>query len=354
MLKTLEMYIFRSIAGPTMLVALVLLTVSGVLSLFGELESAENYDYGFGLAVQFVLLEMPISLYELAPTIMLLGALLGLGALASGSELVVMRASGVSLVKLGWAVALAGLFFSTLIFCLGEFLVPAAHRSSTDLEARVRYGESVAEPGSVWLREGRRFIHIEEIQSPQRLNGVQEFELDDQHRLVRQMQADTATYRDGQWRLQGMQVRRIGEASIDTVQSASRDWKVEIAPGLLRLSTTRPDSLTVRGLYDYARYLQDNELDAHEYWATLWQKLVMPATVVVMSLMAVPFSLGSLRSSGNGQRLFFGVILGVGFFLFNEILGNSGQVYGLPTWATAMMPTALLAVITLGWLRYQR
>ena len=72
--------------------------------------------------------------------------------------------------------------------------------------------------------------------------------------------------------------------------------------------------------------------------------------VSLYALLAIPFVVGSLRSSGAGQRLFIGILIGVGFYLMNEIMSSSGQVYGLQPWATAMLPTMIMALLLLFWL----
>lgn len=349
MIRRLDLYVMRSIAGPTLLVAFTLMTISSIMALVGELEAAERVGYGLDVAMQFVLLSLPAGVYQLAPTTMLLGALLGLGALASGSELVVMRASGISLTRLALATGMGGLVFAVLMFALGDWLVPLSNQVSYDLRTESRY-EGHRRQGGLWFREGNRFIHVEEIHARSRLGKVHEYAFDDQQRLAYSLYARSADYHDEQWHLSKLRASRMLDERIQIEKLPAQRWDVQIDPELLGLSAARAEFLSSRGLWEYASYLNHNGLDASDYWIALWRKLAMPLTIIVMSLVAIPFVVGSLRSTGQGQRLFIGIIMGIGFFLLNEIVGNSGQVYGLQPWATALLPTMLVAAVALFWI----
>ncbi|MGB1580423.1 MAG: LPS export ABC transporter permease LptG [Nevskiales bacterium] len=347
MIRTLDLYVMRSIAVPTCLVAFTLLVISSIMALVDELETAERIGYGLGVTLQFVVLNLPAAIYQLAPTTMLLGALLGLGALANGSELVVMRASGISIKRIGTATAFGGVLFAAFVFFLGDWLVPLSNETAYDLRTEARYAGQRHSDGGLWLREGNHYIHIEETYAGSHLGRLHKYDFDKNNRLTGTMVADSAVYSPEGWQLSNVRESIVEKQRISTRHSASRLWDVNLDPGLLRLSSVQAESLTAAGLWDYAHYLERNGLDSEDYEVALWRKIAMPITIVVMSLLAIPFVVGSLRSSGAGQRLFVGILLGIGFFLMNEIVGSSGQVYGLQPWATAMLPTLILAVVTL-------
>ena len=350
-MKILDFYVLRTIAGPTMLVILALTAISSIMALVSELQSAETAGYSNLVALQFVVLGLPDSIYQLAPTIMLIGSLLGLGALAASSELVVMRAAGMSLMRLGVAVAMTGALFASITFVLGDWVVPRSHQIAFELRSEARYGGSRFGEDGVWFREDNRYIFIEEIYTEKSLGKVHVYGFDDKYRLTGALTAEQAVFRDERWILESVRMSTVEEESVDMAFYPQMDWMVTVSPEILRLSVVRPQSLTSMGLWEYARFLGGNNLDAAEYWTALWRKLAMPFTVIVMSLVAVPFATGSRRSGSAGQRLFIGVLLGMGFFLLNEIVGSTGEVYGLAPYVTALAPTFIALVLAVIWLR---
>ena len=61
-----------------------------------------------------------------------------------------------------------------------------------------------------------------------------------------------------------------------------------------------------------------------------------------MLLLTVPLVFGGVRSSGAGQRIFLGVLIGFAFILLNRLLIRVGLVYGLPPALSALLPTLLV------------
>ena len=98
----------RLIAGRMLFAFFIVLSVVGavdfVFAIVDELGDVSD-SYSFGGALSYITLTFPSSVYELFPFAALGGALLGLGSLASNNELVVMRASGISVWRIVWSVA---------------------------------------------------------------------------------------------------------------------------------------------------------------------------------------------------------------------------------------------------------
>jgi len=80
-----------------------------------QLEHIGTKDFGLLEAVFYVALTLPQRLYELAPSMILLGGLISLGAMATGSELVVMRSAGIRVSRIIRSVLQAGLLLAVLV-----------------------------------------------------------------------------------------------------------------------------------------------------------------------------------------------------------------------------------------------
>src|SRR5262249_20956844 len=105
----LDRYIVRSILGAVLLVAAVLFTLGALLTFIGEQNDIGSGGYTALGALWFTLLRMPAFAFDLLPITALIGALIGLGTLSRGSEITVMRATGISIVHLAGICMIAGL-----------------------------------------------------------------------------------------------------------------------------------------------------------------------------------------------------------------------------------------------------
>lgn len=350
-MKLLHRYIFSSILTTTLIVTLAIAAITAVLGLVDELDTLDKG--GMPVALQMVALQLPRGIYELFPIIVLLGTLLGLGGLASGSELVAMRASGVSLVRLSASTLRAGLVFALICLLIGEWIAPRAEA----LEQRLRVLTNTANAsskleGGVWLRDGETFIHVGTVVSTQLLKDVQLYQFDAAKNLQMALDASTARFANGRWELLEARYTEFGDRETRAQETPRMKWKTDIDPALFQVSVLPPDRQTMSTLYQYSRYLERFQLDASQYQMAFWSRAAVPVMVLIMAILAIPFVVGPLRTTGAGQRMFVGMLVGVAFFLFNEITLGTGRVYGLSPFVSAWLPTAMLAVVALGWLGY--
>ena len=341
-MKILDRYIFRVVANTTLVALLILLLLEFFLSLLVELEGVGKGRYDFLAAIHYLLLIQPQRLYELFPLALLVGGLLGMGALASGSELIVMRAAGLSLTRLTGSALQAGLLLSLAVLALGEFVAPPLEQMAYEQRAAAK-SESMAIRGGrgFWARDGDYFIHVRAVLPGIRLVDIRSFKIGPDARLEAVIAAQGARYVEGRWVLEEVNRSLLNGDEVQTEHLSRLEVTSAISPQVLDVLATNPSELSIRDLLVYVDYLEHNGLDAQEYRLVLWRKLLAPLIYVAMLVVAMPFVFGPQRSAGTGQRLLVGLLLGLAFFLSNYLLGNVVLLYGFPPLVGASSPTLL-------------
>lgn len=339
----LSRYIARHVVTGSLLVILLLMALTAFLEFVGQFDDFHN-NYGLVEAIQFTLLSMPQQVYELFPMSVLLGTLIGLGTLASSNELTVMRASGVSIFQLGRASLLGGLVLAILCVLLAEFAAPQGEQKAKIMKASTRLNQvSYIARGGVWARDGDVFLNVQRMLTEERLAGIRIVEMNDDNEVQRITEAREAHFIDGQWVLQDVRSSRFDDENVRIARRDQQPWETSLSPGFLRLFVISPDIMPTARLLDYIDYLEDNGLSTSKYWQVFWTRMVMPFSVMVMVMLAMPFVFGPLRSVGNAQRVVMGVLVGVVFYVINLMLGHSGIVFGMNPVVAATLPTALAA-----------
>lgn len=346
-----DRYILRSVVQAAAVVGLAASALSLVVSFIGEVDNLGEGDYGLWRLLQYVLLSLPDDLHLVFPVIAFLGALIALGGLAAGGELVVMRAAGVSVARLAGSALRAGLLLAAASLLLGEFLGPRGVAIGDGLRDIARHGQqSYRVEEGLWLRDGRDYLRIGGIPAADRIVDLTLYRRGPDGRLVSIVHAARADLESGGWRLNEAAVTRFDERSVTVTHPRRLEVALKLRPDVLQFAVTQPDELATLGLYRYVRYLERNGVAADEYRLAMWRNLVSPVTVIVLALFALPFAFGPLRDTGAGQRLFVGGMAGLLFFLFDEIGVAGALVAGLPPWLAASLPTMLLLGGTLYWL----
>lgn len=344
-MNILDRYLARAIIGGTLLTLAVLVAISAFIQFVGEGDDIGRGSYTLATAAWFVLASVPQTAYEMFPMAVLLGTLLGLGQLASGNELTVIRASGVSMFRLAGTVVSGGLLLALGCAALGEYLAPQTERYANHLKSRaVSPVLTVTARQGIWAKDGDTFVNVRQMKGPEELSGVFLYRFGADGRLVQATQATGAQLRKDGWRLTGVRDTLFEATRARAESEAVRPWASGIDPELLGLFLVEYDKQSGLALWRYADYLAENGLDANPARIFFWSRVTAPVNVLLMVVLALPFVFGPLRSTGAGQRVMIGMLVGIAFYAVTETLLNSGTVYGLNPFWTSWLPTGLLGL----------
>lgn len=344
MISIIDRYIARAIWVGCLIVMVALLSLMAFLTFINE---SDNKDLLESLIKVGLLL--PRFAYELFPPVVLVGALMGLGGLAANSELMVMRANGVSVARLGRSVVYAAAVLSVLCYVLGDFVVPAAERYSRERHAvSSEVGDVLG--NQIWFKSDEQIVLLDDVLNEEHMLGINIFEKTSANGIAlrRVAHASEAVYTDKGWVLKEVVESRLDQATGDVSlhEADEQVWNVKLDPDVLQVFVVSPESLPSWGLWRYIRYLNTNQLDSDHYVLALWSKLVVPFSIVIMGLLALPVAFGSLRQTGIGQRAMLGLGAGAAYYFLNKILAHSGQVFNINPTVSAWLPTVLLMGLT--------
>lgn len=351
-MSILDRYIARQVVGGTAVWLLALVVLFSFISLVDDLGDVGRGDYTMLRALEYMALTMPRRAFELFPLAALIGALMGLGALAAASELVVIRSSGVSIQRICAAVLAGALVLMLAAIALGEVVAPPAERLAESRRSVAIADEiRTSTVSGFWIRDGNSFINIRNVLPGNRMRDVSIYEFDAERRLRVATRAARARYADGEWVLEKIVQSHVGNDRVRRQTVAVATWEALFDPELVAVVTVRPESLSVFGLKRYTEYLAKNGLDVTRYELALWHKFTYPLATGVMIVLAVPMVLGRLKAAGLGQRIVVGVLVGIGFHVLNQASGHLGLVYGLDAALSATAPIVLFAGAALWMLR---
>jgi lipopolysaccharide export system permease protein len=339
---------------------LVLVGFDAITALAGELQDVGEGDYGFMQTLVYIVFTLPRRAYTLFPTAAVIGVLLGLGALATSSELTALRALGLSRTRIAAAAAVVLLVLTALMALVAETLGPAGEQYAQNYALQAKSSEVGSISGSgLWAREGDTFLNASGGQVVGRgadatieLVDVVLYEFDDEGRLDAIARARRASHRDGGWTLHDIHRSRFGLNEVTRVELEEEHWASALNPDVLSLGVTKPRYLRLAELGSSLDYLERNQLDASEFSSAYWARIFYPFSTLALCLAALPFAFGTLRSGGFGKRLFLGIALGVGMFTVQTFTVNLAQVYHLDLRLAYGLPPLL--VVLASWWHFRR
>ncbi len=354
-------------------VATVTLGFLGLFYFFDVIEELkvvhqnQSSGYGYTQAMAYGLMLVPNHIYELLPITVLIGTVFVMARLAQSSEFTILRTSGLGPFQALRLLARLGLIFIALTWVMGDYVAPWVEKQAQTFKARA-LGQAVIGNTGAWLRERgtdwQQSIHIQAAKVNGEILGIRIYEFDVRGRFKSMTQADSGIHDPEAelWRLQGVERRIWGpDSRTGPSQSVERlphwDWVTSVTPEMVSVALLKPDRMRTFDLFQYIRYLQNNDQTSQRYEIVFWNKVFYPISCLVMIVLALPFAYLHFRSGQIANLVFLGVMIGVSFFLLNNVFGHIGNLQQWSPWLAAALPGmiyTLLSLLAFGWLVLRR
>ena len=362
-IKHSDRLLATSVVGAILLVWLVLVGFDVLNQLVRQLKQVGDHGYSVADALSFIALTLPRRMYQHFGSAALIGGLLGLGGLAASGELTALRAAGMSKLRIVLSVVVVTGMLSLLVMLIGETLGPAGDQRANALQMRARSGHMSLTRGSgLWVRDGQQVINARSalvVQHPDhnasvRLLDVREYSFTPDGQLDRFLHARDATRVDGKWTLHQVRISHVDDGGVGASEQDSMSWPTRLDPKVLEQSLVHPEYLSIPDLHRNMRYLAANGLNAAPYANAFWGHVLFPFSVLALVLCAMPFAFGSVRSGGQGRRVFIGILLALGWYFLQRVITNMGMVYGVSALLANLLPPLALVLAASAYFRLQK
>ena len=326
-------------------VMLLLIGLQFFILFLAELKNLGHGNYDLITAAQVIVLKLPKEIHRMFPIIALIGVLVGLGTMAANSELVVMRASGLSVLNIAQTISYVALFLMIVMFLLGELVIPSLSRRADEIKlSAISSGQSIRTNQGLWMRDGRNFIYIGEVLPEQRqLHQVISFNFDASKRLKTIITMNQVNWHDEQWYASQSIQQHFKNDKITKLIFNDWVWPTHLSDSILTMSSVLPEDMPLKQLYTLIQIHKKLHQSSTKLEVALYQRLVQPFSTLVMMLLGVPFIFGPLRSSTMGAKLLLGIGVGFGFYVIHHFFVSFSQVYQLPPLYSVLTPTLIFA-----------
>ena len=366
-MRTIRRLIYREVLASVLFVTVGFLALFFFFDFVDELPNVGKGVTGYRLtqALAYVVLMIPSHLYELLPIAVLIGTIFVMARLAQSSEYTILRTSGLGPWRAMRTLLALGLVFTLLTFATGDYLAPAAGRTAQLLKGRLEGRISVGQTGA-WLKEKQPYhtynVNVNALTPDGNMQGVRIFESDTRGFLVSVTQAPKARFADdGSWMLENAERSEFstkGDAArVDRVKAPNLRWPTEITPEMVSVALLKPDRMSTIDLFQYVRHLEANAQTSQRYEIEFWRKVFYPLSCMVMVVLALPFAYLHFRTGGITGYVFGGVLIGISFFMLNNVFGYIGNLQNWRPWLTAAAPGLIYSLFSLGafsWLVLRR
>ena len=380
-MKTVRRLIYREALTAVAFVTLAFLALFFFFDFVDELQwlgksitGKPEDSYQLVHILAYVVLVMPSHLYELLPITVLIGTIFVMARLAQSSEYTILRTSGLGPARALKTLLILGLGFVFFTFAVGDYLAPATDLQAQLLKSRYQGRITVGQTGA-WLKEKQRYgsyaVNVRALASDGGMRGIRIYEFDANGLLVSQTQADRAHFGDGEfWLLDnasraefqvpasaGAATAALPAPRVERALQNNYRWPTEITAEMVSVALLKPERMGTVDLFQYIQHLEVNGQASLRYEIEFWKKVFYPLSCLVMVVLALPFAYLHFRSGNITNYVFAGVMIGISFFLLNNVFGYIGNLNNWLPWVAAGVPGLLYSIASLaafGWLVLRR
>ena len=337
-----DRYLLRTILATSLIALAFLLAVDYIVQISVDADDLGQGNYTLAVLLLQLLLVLPEKLLLYTPAAVLIGTIMGLGQLAAQNEIAVVRAAGISRLRL----ARAGIAFALIVGVLnivnGETLAPQLADRSRLLRSQALGEPAATGPAQgIWLKQQDTIIHIGALNADGSLARLRSYQSDAGHITIRE--ADRATWDAPDWQLENPRGWRTSADKTETIPAPAR-WQNGATPQALHALAAINSAETLRELYTLTRFMAANGLNHEHESLKLWQRLLTPLTTAAMVLLALPFAFGNNRSGQQGTRLVTGILLGVAYYVISGVIANLALLLHWPPLLGAALPILIFTV----------
>ncbi len=349
LLPVVSRHLAREFLGAFGLTLAAFVAIYLTADFFDRLDGFLRHDAPPGAVIRYFLFKIPLVLTQVTPVAVLVGGLVGLGLLARQNEFVALRACGVNVWQIALPLFLLAAGVSAATFAWNETVVPhSARRWHTieNLEIKKRGAASVFTGREVWYHGHAGFYDIDRV-SPRRqtLYGLTVYQLDEDFRPRRLIEAESAVWDGTRWQLKDAHTIEFDAEGLRHVANAPPNFTLPETLEDFRAVEVEPEELSYGMLRRQMKDLRRKGVDTSESAVDLHLKLALPAASLVMMLLAVPLAAAGTRLTSFATSLGLGFAVGFSYFVLVAFARALGQSDALPPVVAAWAANALFALI---------
>jgi len=349
-MKIKDRYIANTLLTYSIVVLLVWLSIYSFFNFLAELNTVGTANYTILEAFKYIVLQLPEVAYDQVSPVILLGCVLGMGHLATTGQLIILRASGISILKITWLTLKNAIIFLIFLTLIGELVAPSltSYAENERSNALGQNSLSSSQDG-FWIRDGDNFINVENNVDGSLFNGITVIELNKSNKIERVIESKSAIFDGQNINMDSTNIFSINSTNLfDDIALKERNlYKKRVAfdQDLIDSLEKEPKDLTTLTIVKQIQFLTDNKLRAEVFEVELYKRLVKPITLVAMVLLAMLFIFGSTRDATLGRKIFFGVVIGLSFELISRIGGALALSLNFSPLLSTFVPAIAIMII---------
>jgi lipopolysaccharide export system permease protein len=331
-LRLLDKYILREFARFFTINSISFIALYLIIDFFEKIRMFLSNSASTVQMATYFLFSIPMIISLILPAAVLLAALMTFSSLSKFSEIIAMKANGISLYRLSLPVLIFAAIVAAFLFYFSELVTPAALQKAERIiivEVQKQKAQGFFKQEEVWYHGDNAIYNFKMFDVTRNtLRGITINYINPDYTLKMRIDADRAEWKDGHWIFYDLLLTHFaGDNSPLLEWSKQKIIALPEKPNDFKIMQKDAEKMGFFDLRKYVKKIQSEGYDATRYLVDLHGKVAFPFVTLILAVIGISFSLRQERHGGMMQSVGIGIIVGFSYWIvhaFSLSLGRSG------------------------------
>ena len=341
-------YMFKKYLLGFLLTASILISINLLIIFLSELKNLGVNAYTLFTIAQYVLFLIPQNFLDIFPYALLIGSMIAFGSMAYHSEIVAINSHGIGIRKIILIILLQTFMLSTLFTFFGNHISPELSTQAQEIKNSALKKNSSNQ--DIWFKGNDYIVNVKTMITYEYLENIEIIYINNGD-ITSILTAKEAIY-DNYWILNGIKIIDIQNNKISNKETQIISSDEFIPSQILKSKFNKKRYHSIRSLYENIIFYNDLGIYYEDHKVIFWQKILLPFSCCIIVFIGIPFLFTKIRSTNQSQRIIFGILFGITYFVISSIIINMSLILNIPALYSVLISMGVF--ILLGYFLFEK
>tara|TARA_B100001063_G_scaffold246941_1_gene288674 strand:- start:1659 stop:2729 length:1071 start_codon:yes stop_codon:yes gene_type:complete len=343
-MSKISQYMFKKYLIGFILAISVLLSINLLVLFLSELKNLGNNHYDLSTLLQYIIMSVPQNFLDTFPYALLIGSMIAFGSMAYHSEIVAINSHGIGIKKTVLLILIQTFLLASIFSYLGNVFAPTFTSYAYEIKNSALLKSNASK--ELWFKGQDSIVYAKNIITEKHLNEVEIYYIDNGI-MTSTLSAKKAKYYDNNWNLFDVKIIDISNDKIINKQLLNIPSREFIPFQIIKSLFNKKRHNSIQDLFENIVYFDEQGLYYEDHKVVFWQKVLLPFSCCIIVFISIPFLFTKVRVINQSQRLVYGILFGITYFVISSIIINICLILNIPALISVFMSMAVFILFGL-------
>jgi lipopolysaccharide export system permease protein len=331
-----------------LLTASILISINLLIIFLSELKNLGVNEYTLSIIAQYIFLLVPQNFLDIFPYALLIGSMIAFGSMAYHSEIIAINSHGVGIRKIILMIMFQTLMLSTTFTYFGDHISPGLSAQAQEIKNSALQKNTTNQ--DIWFKGKDYIINAKTMITYENLENIEIINISNGN-IISILTAEEAIY-NNYWILYGIKIIDVENNKIINKDTQILPSDKFIPSQILKSKFNNKRYQSIQDLYENIIFHNNLGIYYEDHKVIFWQKILLPFSCCIIVFIGIPFLFTKIRSTNQSQKIIFGILFGITYFVLSSILINIGLILKIPALLSVLISMGVF--ILLGYFLFEK